>query len=276
MKPEEKNKEKLAALVFFLLIIIVVGVTFFRPLLMNKNKKASQSDNTLSEYSKCPRFSPEEIQQKIKNQEKVYFLDIRNADDFWKEHIIDSVSTPFETLEKLEVDEVRLEGSVVIVNYDKTDARTFQAVKILSGKVPKEKIAILDGGMIAWKKSRGKTISLGDPALFVDQAKINFISPEELKELIKNNSSVFILDVRSSEDFTDQHVPNAYNIPFKELEKRRNELPFEKETIVYGENELQGFQSGAYLYDLNFFTVRVLKGGFSAWKEKGLEVQKEN
>ena len=52
-----------------------------------------------------------------------------------------------------------------------------------------------------------------------------------------------------------------------------DKIPLTKEIIVYGSTDLQGFQAGVKLYDLNFFAVWVLDDGFLGWKEKGFAVE---
>ena len=43
------------------------------------------------------------------------------------------------------------------------------------------------------------------------------ISVEELLELTKSHKNLMILDVRSSEEFEEGRMPNAYNLPLGQV-----------------------------------------------------------
>ena len=49
----------------------------------------------------------------------------------------------------------------------------------------------------------------------------------------KIDSGAFILDVRTLEEFEDEHFPNAVCIPVNELPGRLGEIPRDRSVIVY-------------------------------------------
>jgi len=51
------------------------------------------------------------------------------------------------------------------------------------------------------------------------------IDAPEAKNLIDQNPSVFILDVRTSQEYQTGYISNAVNIHFVELEYQKDELP---------------------------------------------------
>lgn len=59
------------------------------------------------------------------------------------------------------------------------------------------------------------------------------LSPEEVKERLDSGADVVIVDVRSREDFDEAHIEGAISIPLSEVESRYNELPEDKEIIIY-------------------------------------------
>lgn len=56
------------------------------------------------------------------------------------------------------------------------------------------------------------------------------ISQSELKEMIQRDQKVLVIDVRSSEEYNKQHIPNAIHIPIEQIEKEG--IVVEKDTII--------------------------------------------
>ena len=61
------------------------------------------------------------------------------------------------------------------------------------------------------------------------------ITVEELKEKLAKNEPVFIIDSRSqgSYDGTETKIKGAVRIPMDDVESRLNEIPRDKEIVVY-------------------------------------------
>ncbi len=56
------------------------------------------------------------------------------------------------------------------------------------------------------------------------------IDSEEALEIMKENSKYQILDVRTREEYKEGHIPDAFNLPYDEI----NELTtFDKDTILF-------------------------------------------
>ena len=59
------------------------------------------------------------------------------------------------------------------------------------------------------------------------------LSPEEAFSYIEKSPDVFILDVRTPEEFNRKHLPDAVNIPVDELSGRVDELPENRPLLIY-------------------------------------------
>ncbi len=79
--------------------------------------------------------------------------------------------------------------------------------------------------------------------------------------------------MRPQEVFQQGHVPGAVNFPLSDLEEKYKDIPTGKPIVVYGNSALEDFQAGVRLFDLNILGVRVLEGGFNAWKTKGFTAE---
>ena len=63
------------------------------------------------------------------------------------------------------------------------------------------------------------------------------IQPAELAERIDSGTAPLILDVRTPEEYAEEHIPGAINIPEAEISTRLSELNvFQEKEIVLSEN----------------------------------------
>ncbi|MCX6765887.1 MAG: rhodanese-like domain-containing protein [Candidatus Moranbacteria bacterium] len=268
--PLDKKNEKLALTIGFVLILLVGLITFLRPSLKSEETKniAIDSNSKTADY---PRISAKELLQKIDKKENAVFIDIRSNDAFQQEHITGSLNIPLAELKESEIDSSPTD-LIVIVSDPAATEEAIQAVQILKEK-NFENAMVLSGGINSWKQNQGGAVSWGDPTSFINQSKVTFISPEDAKKFLDEKRPIYILDVRPQNSFSP-HLPATVNIPFESLEKRKDELPRGKEIIVYGDTELSSFQAGVRLFDLNIFSARVLRGGFTGWQEKRFPTEK--
>lgn len=95
------------------------------------------------------------------------------------------------------------------------------------------------------------------------------INNEELQNLIKNNKNALILDVRTTGEFRNGHIPNAKNIPVQELSSQVNNLDAYKEEdiIVYCASGGRS-SSAAKILNKNGFNKVYNLGGIGNYKGK--------
>jgi len=99
------------------------------------------------------------------------------------------------------------------------------------------------------------------------------ISVASADSLIKADTNVIVLDVRSPDEFASEtgHLKNAKLIPVDELERRIGELnAYKNKTIVtYCRSGRRSAQASDMLSKKGFKVVNV-EGGISAWNQSGL------
>ena len=270
-KKPAKSKDELAVIVGFILIALIGIITVLR-LVDFKSKKTTSVLETKTQDSqiKYATISTADLQKKATKDENILILDVRSDEAYINEHIIDALHIPVDKLENNT--QIDLNKEIFIVGENSKDSSIENAVKILKNKKVKN-VTVLAGGMESWKNLGGQTITSGDPNSFLNQAKVNFIKTEELKNIL-DDKKLFLIDGRPNSDFVQGHIKNAVNIPFEEIEKRRNELPYSKTVVVYDANEVLGFQTAVRVYDLTSMPAYDLRGGFDEWKNKGFEVVK--
>lgn len=268
-KIKKIRKEDAAFLFGFILIVIVVLATFLRPEMKKKEATTTEPENQIA----LPVISAKEAQLKIKNKENIKIIDIRDEINYKNEHIIDSISAPAENFGQFDIFTNNNGNIVYILSYSGNEKFNEQfAQKLRENNIGN--FSFISGGLEEWKNGNGQTISYGNPNSFTDQAKVNFISPDDLKNITDNNYPGFILDIRSRELFSQGRIKNAVNLPLDEIEKRRQEIPLFKEIFLYGENETEEFYAGVRLFDLGFFAARILDGGLDSWRKKNFELVK--
>lgn len=86
----------------------------------------------------------------------------------------------------------------------------------------------------------------------------------------------FILDVRTAEERSRGFLPDSVHIHISQLPDRLSELPKAKDRpiLVYCGTGHVSAVAAAYLRALGYREVKNLNGGFRAWLELGLPVQK--
>ena len=86
------------------------------------------------------------------------------------------------------------------------------------------------------------------------------ISPKELVEKIQTGDEPFLLDVREAFEREIANIGGVH-IPLGELQGRTDELPKEKEIVVYCRSGVRSAQAAAFLQSEGFEQVFNLGGG---------------
>jgi rhodanese-related sulfurtransferase/rubrerythrin len=103
-----------------------------------------------------------------------------------------------------------------------------------------------------------ETIFQRNDAITVDNAK-NLLADSASGELL-------FLDVRLPQEFRDNHLPGAKNIPLNDLLLRLNELSPEQQMIVYCRSGARSNAACQLLRANGFTKVLNLTGGISSWQ----------
>lgn len=98
------------------------------------------------------------------------------------------------------------------------------------------------------------------------------MTQQELLRQIKAKADILILDVRTSGEYGDGHIPGAYHIDhraiashLKEIEPYRN-----RPVVVYCYSGMRAGMVESFLMEQGFSKIRHLQGDWSAWEAAGL------
>ncbi|MAG95455.1 MAG: ArsR family transcriptional regulator [Rhodospirillaceae bacterium] len=105
-----------------------------------------------------------------------------------------------------------------------------------------------------------------------DKDELEPVSSQELLARSRQGQ-VTVLDVRPPEEFAAGHLPDAINIPLRELESRLAELPRRRQVVAYcrGPYCVLAFEAVATLRRQGF-DARRLEQGLPEWRREGLPV----
>jgi rhodanese-related sulfurtransferase len=96
------------------------------------------------------------------------------------------------------------------------------------------------------------------------------VAPVQAVTLI--NGEAAVVDLRSAEAYSRGHIVNAKNIPFDELEAKKDVLKKDKPVIAVCDAGISSTKAVAMLRQLGFDSAYSLKGGMTAWDQAGLPV----
>lgn len=99
------------------------------------------------------------------------------------------------------------------------------------------------------------------------------ITPQQAQTLLKSGEKVTLLDVRTPDEFTQEHIEGALLIPLQTLDKNLALIANVKnqKIIVYCRSGTRSVAASRILADNGFSPLNV-KGGIGEWKAQGLAV----
>lgn len=134
------------------------------------------------------------------------------------------------------------------------------------------------GGAILF--SNTVTSTLFSKRLYADegqakmQTEVKNISARQAKELINKEKDVFILDVRTKEEYNEAHIKGANLIPIQELEQNIGKIPKDKKVVVHCAKGKRSARACEILKDKGLKELYNVEGGINQWKSEGFPVEK--
>jgi phage shock protein E len=84
---------------------------------------------------------------------------------------------------------------------------------------------------------------------------------------------VYLLDVRTVEEWNQNHIPGATLIPLDELPNRISELPDDQEILIYCRSGNRSRQALQFLLNAGYNDLYSLQGGIKDWIDAGYPVE---
>ena len=106
------------------------------------------------------------------------------------------------------------------------------------------------------------------------QTEVKNISAKQSRELIDNNKDVYILDVRTKDEYNEVHLKDAHLIPIQELEQNINNIPRDKKVVVHCAAGKRSAKACELLKDKGLKELYNVEGGIRKWEAEGYPVEK--
>lgn len=91
--------------------------------------------------------------------------------------------------------------------------------------------------------------------------------------LLKQRPNVYLLDVRTPEEYRQGHLAGAHLIPIDQIAQRLGELPANQPILVYCAVGSRSAQVFNFLARRGYPEVYNLDGGIYAWAQNGYPIQ---
>jgi rhodanese-related sulfurtransferase len=124
-------------------------------------------------------------------------------------------------------------------------------------------VLVLSGAMLVWPLFQRRFSPMKD------------VGTADATRLI-NREDALLLDVRETQEYEGGRLPNAVHIPLSQLGSRSGELGkhVHRPVIAYCMSGNRSRGAGNPLARAGFKQVYNLQGGYRAWKDAGLPVEK--
>ncbi len=95
----------------------------------------------------------------------------------------------------------------------------------------------------------------------------------ELSQMLANNSSLQLIDVREYSEYSSEHVVNSKLVPLSSLGQNLSSLDRTQSAYLLCRSDTRANQAAQKLAANGFNGVVVVKGGLMAWKAAGLPIE---
>jgi rhodanese-related sulfurtransferase len=199
-------------------------------------------------------LSPEAFEAAA-NETYALMLDTRNAEDFAKAFIPNSINIGLEGSFAMWVGEMitDIKQPILLIT---EPGKEEEAIIRLSRVGYDFTIGYLEGGMNAWIQAGKET----------DQ--IQRIQPEAVQAQYAQNPLIF--DVRKRSEFDSEHIVNAINIPLNEINQHLAQFPKDRPFILHCAGGYRSMIAASMLKQRGWDQFVDVRGGFSEISKTGI------
>jgi len=198
-------------------------------------------------------------------------IDSRNPEEYREAHIPGAINIPQKKMAEM----------LGVLPGDKNTQIIFYCNGVKCGKSRKAADSAVDlgytnvwvyaEGMPVWEEMGYSFYKGGDYEKRIETTKI---APVELQNLLETESgSITVVDVRDPEEFAEDHIPDAINLPLNNFASGSGILDKDKKIVVYCNSG--GRSYGAYKKLIKLGYKNIYQTIYADWKEAGLPVEAE-
>lgn len=185
---------------------------------------------------------------------RAQMLDVRNPEDFAKGHLVDSLNIGLNgKFERWAGTMLHPDTPILLIT---APGQAREAVLRLARIGLDHIVGYLKHGTLSLK---------GTPELI---RTVNRITCEELEDHLLSASPPYIVDIRTREEWAERRIEHSVNIPLNHLLDRLQEIPTDREVVVYCSSGYRSSIATSLLRRHDFCQVKDLAGGFEAWEHR--------
>jgi rhodanese-related sulfurtransferase len=99
------------------------------------------------------------------------------------------------------------------------------------------------------------------------------LKPKEAISIIKNDTNITILDVRTPKEYRSGHIKNSILVPLDSLEENLDKIPKDKKIIVYCRSGNRSINASRVLKKHGYTPIDV-KGGIIGLVSNGMKIER--
>ncbi|MDW7691483.1 rhodanese-like domain-containing protein [Flammeovirgaceae bacterium SG7u.111] len=170
-----------------------------------------------------------------------------------------AVNLPFSELLGEESNKLFDEGNPVVL-YDQDGTKAREAWLLLT-QMGKKNVKMLEGGFDAWQEYKGV-------GKIESEKSFTNIDAEGLKNFLKENKDVVVLDVRTPEEVADGAIEGNINVDFRSPDflNKVSQLDKEKTYVVYCRSGNRSVSACHLMALKGLKNLYNLEGGYKSWK----------
>jgi len=183
------------------------------------------------------------------NETEALMLDVRNAADFAKGFVPNSINIGLEGNFAQWVGEMipSVKQEILLITYP---GKEEEAITRLSRVGYDFTIGYLKGGVDAWKAS-GKELDATER-----------LTPEQLEKTLQKQDTPLVIDVRKKSEFDSEHVIGAINVPLNEINKHLAQFPKDKPFVLHCAGGYRSMIAASILKQRGWNNFSDVIGGF--------------
>lgn len=88
-----------------------------------------------------------------------------------------------------------------------------------------------------------------------------------------DGGDLYLVDIRTPAEVAQAAIPGAVHLPMHLLPLRANELPTDRDVVLYCRSGARSYHACAYLAQQGIENVINLRGGIIAWAREGFQIE---
>ena len=101
---------------------------------------------------------------------------------------------------------------------------------------------------------------------------INEIDSQSLEGRLAGGEDLLLVDIRTPAEMAQGIIPGSSPLPMHLIPVRMNDLPRDKDVVLYCRSGARSYQACAYLMQQGYDRVINLRGGIIAWARHGFPI----